>query len=299
MTKDKNNKLLINVLNYKKYYAFVDIESYNDISSALPYDISIYIMLGDTIIEKYCILYIDVFNDDDIQNKCYYKNKIPMYEYQQHLEENKDIDFIYLSKYEMCRKLNDIINKYDIRLIIGYNIGFDYRAINRLYTNVNNTIRRNRRRHKDFKIDYRSIPSLLKNDFKKVNYFDVWYGLTELFIKNPILYLGYARYCIENDFITDSYKSISSREEIMFKYFIDQLATEWHLGFKDVIDEIQLFKHFKQMLRTRIFDKKHILQLNSKAKIGIYSLDYVKRLLKQYNCFDQYKDKFDFYASMQ
>lgn len=290
--KEKQNKLPINILNYKKYYAFIDIESYNDINYALPYDISIYIMLGNEVIKKYCLLYIEVFNDLDKQEKCFYKDKIPQYEYQQHLKENQDIEFIYLSKYDLCKYVNQIISTYNISLIIGYNVNFDYKAINRLYSNVNTTIKINKRRYKDFKMDYKSILPTIKNEFQKVNYLDLWYVITELFTLNDLLYLGYIEFCLQNDLLTPSSKYISSKEEHIFNYLIDATHQEYHLGFKDVIDEIQVYKHIKQLLRTRILQKKHILKLNTKAKISIYNLIYVKQLLKKYDKYDLYKDKF-------
>lgn len=290
--KEKQNKLPINILNYKKYYAFIDIESYNDINNALPYDISIYIMQNNVVIKKYCLLYIDVFNDLDKQEKCFYKDKIPQYEYQQHLKENNDIDFVYLSKYDLCKYVNQIISTYNISLIIGYNVNFDYKAINRLYSNVNITTKINKRRYKDFKMDYKSILPTIKNEFQKVNYLDLWYVITELFTMDDLLYLGYIEFCLQNDLLTPSSKYISSKEEHIFNYMIDATHQEYHLGFKDVIDEIQLYKHIKQLLRTRILlNKKHILKLNTKAKISIYNLIYVKQLLKKYNKYDLYKDK--------
>ena len=291
--KEKQNKLPINILNYKKYYAFIDIESYNDINNALPYDISIYIMQNNVVIKKYCLLYIDVFNDLDKQEKCFYKDKIPQYEYQQHLKENNDIDFVYLSKYDLCKYVNQIISTYNISLIIGYNVNFDYKAINRLYSNVNITTKINKRRYKDFKMDYKSILPTIKNEFQKVNYLDLWYVITELFTMDDLLYLGYIEFCLQNDLLTPSSKYISSKEEHIFNYMIDATHQEYHLGFKDVNDEIQLYKHIKQLLRTRILlNKKHILKLNTKAKISIYNLIYVKQLLKKYDKYDLYKDKF-------
>lgn len=297
--KTKNNKLPINILTYKKHYAFIDIESYNDIKSALPYDISFNIMLGDDIIKKYCLLFIDCFEDDDIQDKCYYKDKIPLYEYQQHLEENKDIEFMYLSKYDMCKTLNEIFTRYNIKLIIGYNVGFDYRVVNRLFTNVNNTIRRRRRRHKDFKLNYKDIDPLIKNEFSKVNYFDLWYGITELFKVNDELFCQYIEFCLKNEFMTDSYKSISSKEDYIYKFFIDLLHNEWHIGFKDVEDERVLYKHFKQLLRTRLFNKTQFLQLNTTTQKSVYSLMNVKRVLKKFGKLELYKDKLEYFKTLQ
>lgn len=296
---NKKNKLPINILTYKKYYAFIDIESYNDIANALPYDISIYIMLNDEVIEKYCILYVDCFIDDDIEKNCYFRDKIPLYEYQQHLEENKDIQFIYLSKYDMLCKINEIFTRYNIKLIIGYNVNFDYRAINRLYTNVNNTIKRKKRRFRDLNLIYKDIPPIIKNHFTPVNYFDLYYGITELFIANELMFLQYIIFTLENDLITESFKSISSKEEHIYMFYIDMTHKEWHLGFKDIIDEIQLYKHFKQLLRTRLLNKKHFLQLNTNAKKSIYNLINIKRILKKYGLYDKYKDKLDYYKTMQ
>ena len=141
-------------------------------------------------------------------------------------------------------------------------------------------------------MDYKSILPTIKNEFQKVNYLDLWYVITELFTLNDLLYLGYIEFCLQNDLLTPSSKYISSKEEHIFNYMIDATHQEYHLGFKDVIDEIQVYKHIKQLLRTRFLQKKHILKLNTKAKISIYNLIYVKQLLKKYDKYDLYKDKF-------
>jgi hypothetical protein len=107
-----------------------------------------------------------------------------------------------------------------------------------------------------------------------------------------LLYLGYIEFCLQNDYLTPSNNYISSKEEHIYNYLIDATHQEYHLGFKDVIDEIQVYKQIKQLLRTRFLQKKHILKLNTKAKISIYNLNYVKQLLKKYNKYDLYKDKF-------
>lgn len=303
---DKKNQLIINVLNYKKQYAFIDIETYGDINDALPYDISIYIVKNDIVIKKFCILYRKVFTSKEYQNKCYYKDKLPMYLYQQGLKDNEDIEFSYHTEQKsICLKVNEIIETYNISLIIGYNISFDYRAINRLYSIVNDECKSIKNNYKLFGLKYKEIPKTIDNKFKKVNYFDLWYGIIELFKHNFALYLQYVLFCLDNDFITESYKNISSNEETMYKFFEDLLHNEYHIGFKDIEDEMILFKRFKHQLRKIFFYKKKFLQLNTKvsmkefSKNGIFNLDYIKKLLIKMNLFDKYKDKFEEYESLR
>lgn len=302
---DKKNKLIINVLNYKKPYAFIDIETYGDIESALPYDISIYIVDNDKIIKKFCILYRKCFTSKEYQNKCYYKDKLPLYLYQQGLIENKDIEFTYhIEQKTMCEKVNEIIDTYNISLIIGYNISFDYRAINRLYDIVNDEVRSIKANYKLFGISYKDIPKTISNKFKKVNYFDLWYGITELFKQNQMLYLQYVIFCLENDFMTESYKNISTNEDTMYKFFEDFLHSEYHIGFKDIEDEIKLFKRFKHRLRL-VFNKQHILRLNSKVSVrefcksGLYNLVHIKQVLIDNDMYKDFEDKFIEFESLQ
>ena len=284
----KNNKLQYNVIKYKGNYAVLDIESFNDIDKARPYDISLAILNNKhQIIDIYCLLNKDIMLKPELQENCYYKDKLGYYFLD--LKDNKDkIKFVFGNGYELCNTLNNIINDYDIKLIKGYNIDFDYKAINRYYNDVNNAIRLKRKWYKELGLSYKKIPNLIHNDFKKVNCFDIMLGYTTLLQSSLIYRLGYEKFCIDNDFLSDSLKNISSKEDHIYRYFINATHEEAHIGYKDVFDEIELDKKLRQLVHTKEL-KSSTLLLNTKVdkkvyfKNGLFEINRVKQELNNYH----------------
>ena len=152
----KKTKLNYNIVRYKSNYAVLDIESFNEIQNARPYDISITILNNKhEKLDTYCLLLEDIIIKPEFQENCYYKDKLGFYFVEFDKKSNKDIKFVIGNAYKILSTLNDIINKYDIKLIKGYNIGFDYSAINRLYEDVNNSIRIQKKWFKVLNKDYK------------------------------------------------------------------------------------------------------------------------------------------------
>jgi len=270
----KKTKLNYNIVRYKSNYAMIDVETFNDVKKSkyvVPYDISIAILNNKhEIIDFQCLLLKDIFTKQYLQDNCYYKDKLPLYFSElNNKKTKKQVKFFIGSDYEILNKLNDIINKYDIKLIKGFNIGFDYNAINKLYDSVNNSIRIEKKWHNELNVNYSTIKPLIHNEFKKVNCFDLMYAYTTLLQNNLSLRLEYERYCIENNYLTDSGTCISSKEDTMYKFFINSDQTEWHLGFKDVIDEIELDKQLRHYVKTRHL-KSDCLTLNTKVNSMVY-----------------------------
>lgn len=284
----KNNKLQYNVIKYKGNYAILDIESFNEIDKARPYDISLAILNNKhEIIDIYCLLNKDIMLKPELQENCFYKDKLDYYFLD--LKDNKDkIKFIFGNGYELCNTLNNIINDYNIKLIKGYNIDFDYKAINRYYNDINNAIRLKRKWYKELGLNYKKIPNLIHNDFKKVNCFDIMLGYTTLLQNSLTHRLGYEKFCIDNDYLSESLKNISSKEDHMYRYFINATHEEKHIGYKDVLDEIELDKKLRQFVHTREL-KSSTLLLNTKVdrrvyfRNGLFEINRVKQELNNYH----------------
>lgn len=282
--KKETNKR-INLLRYKKRYAFIDVETYNEIKDALPYDISIYILEGKKVIEKYCILFRDVFEDRDLMKKCYYKMKLPLYKYELKQPENADIIADYLDKIEMVLTLNDILEKHNISVIVGYNVNFDYTAINRLYANARDIIKNRKLNYKDYKLNYKTIPSQPKNRFKRVQRLDLWKVFIDIMKVNEQLRKQYYDFCLSNFYLTESGKCISTSEETVYRFFVNLSHEEYHIGFKDIEDEIQLKDALLQVnARASLWNKVNTY-LNttidsSVFKNGIFSLKYIENYYK-------------------
>lgn len=73
-------KLNYNIVRYKSNYAVLDIESFNDINNARPYDISITILNNKhEKLDTYCLLLEDIITKPEFQENCYYKDKLGYY----------------------------------------------------------------------------------------------------------------------------------------------------------------------------------------------------------------------------
>ena len=282
----KKTKLNYNIVRYKSNYAVLDIESFNEIQNARPYDISITILNNKhEKLDTYCLLLEDIITKPEFQENCYYKDKLGYYFIEFEKKSNKNIKFVIGNAYKILTTLNDIINKYDIKLIKGYNIGFDYSAINRLYEDVNNSIRLQKKWFNTLNKDYKKMPMLVHTGFKKVNCCDIMYGFTTLLQNNINYRKEYERFCIENNYLSDSGLCISSKEDTMYKFFVDSEHNEWHMGFKDVEDEIELDKVLRQKANTKGL-KNACLTLNTKVNssvyknYGLYTLKRVKKELE-------------------
>lgn len=285
----KNSKLFFNPLKYKSNYALIDIESFNDIGNAIPYDISIAIYNPKRkLVATYVLLYNEIFTNTAFKSSVYFKEKLPVYFNDFDNKAYKYIIFKVGSLYDMVNSLNDIIDQYDLKLMIGYNAHFDYTAINRLYQVVNDNIRIEKGWHKFLKKEFKSIPKLVHNNFRKLNYFDLWEAYTELLTYNKPLRLDYYTFCYQRGKLTESGKCISSNEDTLYKFLIDLEHEEAHQGFKDIEDEAVLYERLIQYLKRGKIntDKTTYLTLNTRVKAtnfysgGLYNLARVHKELK-------------------
>ena len=283
------NPLWFNPLT-KEETCFLDIETYNPIQFALPHDIGL--VLYDKKLKKIhykkCLLSKLIFENTELEDNVYFKNKLPIY-WDKMIEDQKSKTHIYelLDNVNLCLRLNDIIEDHNIKTIIGFNVAFDYTAINRLYDRVNRNITIQRKQFKLLHKSYRDIPHKVYNGFKKVNYFDIYPYLTALLEENPDLKLEFYKFCVVNHLYTDSFKCISTGEEIFYRCFVDYDTIEQHMGLDDCIDECELWKWFLQQVKKGKLKKR--MTLNTKisktcySKYGIYSCYRVLRELERAN----------------
>jgi hypothetical protein len=253
------NKLPINIRKYKNYYVVIDCETYGEISKARLYELTIDVYNKEhKLVKSYVLMYRDVFINPALQDSCYYKDKLPLYFEEFTKEENKDRDFFFGDYYEIATKLNDIITMYNIKLMYAYNAKFDYDVINRMYEDVNNSIRIQKRNYKVLNIDYKTIPNLLHNNFKSINWFDIAYGYYVLDFTNEYMLIAYASYCLSNNYLTETFMNISTKEDTRYRYHIDADHEEWHIGFKDTEDEHKLILRLIQFVKSGVLDTRKL-----------------------------------------
>lgn len=280
------NKLPINIKKYKNYYVVIDCETYGDINTARLYELTCDVYNNKhELIKSYVLLYKDVFINPALQDSCYYKDKLPLYfKFFEEEKNNEKREFVFGDYYELASKLNDIITMYDLKLMLAYNANFDYKVINRMYEDVNNSIRIQKKNFKVLNIDYKSIPNLVHNNFKGINWLDIAFIYYVLDFYNELIRISYSAFCIENEYFTDSALNISTKEDTRFRYHIDADHVEWHIGFKDTEDEHKLYLKAIQFAKTKMLDtKKLTLNTSVPRKAYIKGIYDIKKICKELN----------------
>lgn len=259
---------------------FVDIESYNQIQYALGHDISVVIFDKKTkapILIK-CYLSKLIFENSELEHNVYFKDKLPIYwdniEKDNKAKTNK---YELLDNENICLHLNDMIDDLKIKVIIGYNICFDYDSINRLYSCVNKNIALKRKQYRNFGIKYKNIPHRIHNGFQKINVFDLYCAITLYLEDNEEDRLEYYAFCVSNHFYSDSLKCIASGEEFVTRCFIDFDIIEQHMGIEDCLDEHNLWLWYLQKIKKH--KVKRIPRLNQKNSKSCYTKNGI------YNCY--------------
>ena len=114
----------------KKYIMVLDVETANDLTDAMVYDIGFIIadLHGNVMVERsYCIREIFALRPE-LMNSAYYAEKIP--EYRQELREGKRklVNF-----YEARQDMLMLMRLYNVNEVYAYNATFDRNALNKTY----------------------------------------------------------------------------------------------------------------------------------------------------------------------
>lgn len=185
-----------------------------------------------SIYETYNVLINEVFFNKDLMSTAYYNNKLPYY--YNLLANNKINNISFMTAYV---KFINLINKWNVKGIMAYNVAFDTRAINATMKYILKE-----------QLFFPPIPDdislicLLQNAKEKI-------------IKTPT----YINFCRDNNFLT-SKGNIKQTAEIVYRFFKkDLLFEEKHRAIDDCYIEAEIFKYL-----TKMHKKNHIPYIQKK-----------------------------------
>ena len=111
----------------KEMYLVIDTETCNTVEQPLPYDIGFAICdrMGNIAEERSYVVAETFLDMKDTMKSAYFAEKIPQY-----WEDIKNGTRKIKSIYKIRREVKDLMNKYNVKKVGAYNMGFDKRALN-------------------------------------------------------------------------------------------------------------------------------------------------------------------------
>lgn len=210
----------------KKYYMMIDTETCNgimdengklDLSQSLVYDIGCAIVdkYGNIYEERSFVIYETFIGMRDVMTSAYYANKIPNY-WDDIQDGVRDLVQFSTARREIIR----LMEKYNTKIAVAHNAGFDSRALN---------------------ITERYITKSKYRYFFPYGYewWDTLKMASDIYGNQP----SYRRYCERNDYMTKHrIPRVRLTAEILHRYLSgNEDFEESHTGLEDVKIESQIF----------------------------------------------------------
>ena len=197
-----------------KMYLIYDTETANDIDNPLCYDMggSIIDELGNSY-ESFSFVIAEIFNDAELMETAYFKDKIPMY-----LDEIKNGTRELVSLDYAKRYINSLMRKYNATEVVAHNCRFDYKS-------SNTTLRYMTKSAERFFFPYKTV------------FLDTLKMSREIF-KNDT---DYIKFCNDNNYLTKR-GQLRFTAEIIYRFLInDNSFVENHTGHEDTEIEKVIF----------------------------------------------------------
>lgn len=111
----------------KEMFLVIDTETCNTVEQPLPYDIGFAICdrMGNIAEERSYVVAETFLDMKDTMKSAYFAEKIPQY-----WEDIKNGTREIKSIYKIRKEVKDLMNKYNVKKVGAYNMGFDKRALN-------------------------------------------------------------------------------------------------------------------------------------------------------------------------
>ena len=195
----------------------IDTETTNDIDCPLVYDVGYQIFSLDSGVKwERSFINADIFNDDELMDSAYFKEKIPQYIKDVADGKRKIAPWAYIKKV-----IANDCKKYNVKYACAHNAAFDNRALNT--TQRYQTTSKNRY----------FLPFGIK-------WLDTLKMARKILKNND----DFGTFCYENDYLT---KKGCRRytAEIIFRWLVgDNSFVESHTGLEDVKIERTIFEYF-------------------------------------------------------
>ena len=205
----------------KEMYLVIDTETCNTVEQPLPYDIGFAICdrMGNIAEERSYVVAETFLDMKDTMKSAYFAEKIPQY-----WEDIKNGTRKIKSIYKIRREVKDLMNKYNVKKVGAYNMGFDKRALNNVmrYT----------------------TKSFCRWFFPfGTEFFCIWNLATQTLLQQKTFF----KMAEKNDWFSEK-GNLLTNAEVTYNY-INKMSDfkENHTGLEDVRIEIEIMAHcFKQ-----------------------------------------------------
>lgn len=205
----------------KEMFLVIDTETCNTVEQPLPYDIGFAICdrMGNIAEERSYVVAETFLDMKDTMKSAYFAEKIPQYweDIKNGIREIKSI-------YKIRKEVKDLMNKYNVKKVGAYNMGFDKRALNNVmrYT----------------------TKSFCRWFFPfGTEFFCIWHLATQTLLQQKTFF----KMAEKNDWFSEK-GNLLTNAEITYNY-IKKMSDfkEEHKGLEDVRIEIEIMAHcFRQ-----------------------------------------------------
>ena len=205
----------------KEMYLVIDTETCNTVEQPLPYDIGFAICdrMGNIAEERSYVVAETFLDMKDTMKSAYFAEKIPQY-----WEDIKNGTRKIKSIYKIRREVKDLMNKYNVKKVGAYNMGFDKRALN-------NVMRY-------------ATKSFCRWFFPfGTEFFCIWHLATQTLLQQKTFF----KMAEKNDWFSEK-GNLLTNAEVTYNY-IKKMSDfkEEHKGLEDVRIEIEIMAHcFRQ-----------------------------------------------------
>ena len=205
----------------KEMFLVIDTETCNTVEQPLPYDIGFAICdrMGNIAEERSYVVAETFLDMKDTMKSAYFAEKIPQY-----WEDIKNGTRKIKSIYKIRREVKDLMNKYNVKKVGAYNMGFDKRALNNVmrYT----------------------TKSFCRWFFPfGTEFFCIWHLATQTLLQQKTFF----KMAEKNDWFSEK-GNLLTNAEVTYNY-IKKMSDfkEEHKGLEDVRIEIEIMAHcFRQ-----------------------------------------------------
>lgn len=227
----------------KHFYLTLDTETAGTLENPLVYDIggAIHDRNGN-IIETFSFVIYDIYKNKSLMQSAYYACKLPQYEKELQSGLRKMVRF-----YTARNHILNLIDKYDVKAVLAYNMRFDLNALN-------NTLREitNGKRKYFFPFS------------KNCELWCTWTMAKQLLKDKP----RYKSWCKKYNYVSKN-QQVKTSAEILHRWLTKNHAfLEEHTGLEDTLIEVNIFKYIVNQRKMRTIRKTYWIPKEDKEVIS-------------------------------
>ena len=199
----------------KKYIMCLDVETANGFSKPLIYDMGFAITdKKGNIYQKFSFVIEEIFDNKELMDTAYYKEKVPMY-----LEKIANGETIKVKYLEMREVFLKCLEVYRVDMVAAYNLNFDMRALRTTTEKL-----------------YGKGKRFLTSEYKDIELMCIWSFACEVLYSRP----SFINFIDKHNLMTEKGNPLTNAE-VGYRYISGDLEfEEAHRGLQDVEIECQI-----------------------------------------------------------